>query len=211
MAGDRFALLACRDAAGHRPRGARAQVAQRPELRRPDRPCEDREGAQRHLRGFHGLGALGAELVRELESHPYPRPMQVNVAFAEQFASAHPYPYPVKVSIADEVFTRRGSLYFGIAHLLAYPAAYDRYLYRFADFNAGQYASRNAAFQIALSDASGVQLVPDGALVSHEGDASGPGNTELAVRSLGPRLKIGDAAIRAALEQGRSNEFERTA
>ena len=89
--------------------------------------------------------------------------------------------------------------------------AYDRYLYRFADFNAGQYASRNAAFQMALSIASGMPLVPDGALVSHDGEASGPGNTELAVRSLGPRLKIDDAAIRAALEQGRSKDFERTA
>ena len=94
---------------------------------------------------------------------------------------------------------------------LAYPAAYDRYLYRFADFNAGQYASRNAAFQMALSSASGIPLVPDGALVSHQDDASGPGNTELAVRSLGSKLKIGEAAIRAALEQGRSKDFERTA
>jgi hypothetical protein len=48
--------------------------------------------------------------------------MQVNIAFAEQFAAARPYPYPVKWSIADEVFTRRGSLYFGTAHLLAYSA-----------------------------------------------------------------------------------------
>ena len=35
-------------------------------------------------------------------------PMQVNVAFAEQFSSASPYPYPVRTSIADELFTRRG-------------------------------------------------------------------------------------------------------
>ena len=160
---------------------------------------------------FMGSVPLGRRLFASWNPIRTRGPMQVNVAFAEQFASAHPYPYPVKVSIADEVFTRRGSLYFGTAHLLAYAAAYDRYLYRFADFNAGQYASRNAAFQIAVSDASGIELVPDGALVSHDGDASGPGNTELAVRSLGPRLKIGDAAIRTALEQGRSNEFERTA
>ena len=160
---------------------------------------------------FTGSVPLGRSLFASWNPIRTRGPMQVNVAFAEQFASSRPYPYPVKISIADEVFTRRGSLYFGTAHLLAYPAAYDRYLYRFADFNAGQYASRNAAFQIAVSSASGIPLVPDGALVSHQDDASGPGNTELAVRSLGPKLKIGDAAIRAALEQGRSKDFERTA
>ena len=136
-------------------------------------------------------------------------PMQVNVAFAKAFADSHPYPYPVRVSIADELFTRRGSVYFGVAHLLDYPAHYDRYLYRFADYNAGQYASRNAAFQAALSVASGLALDPDGALVPHEAGA-GPGRTELAVRSLGPRLDMDDAAIRAALEQERSESFERT-
>ncbi len=160
---------------------------------------------------FTGSVPLGRSLFASWNPIRTRGPMQVNVAFAEQFASSRPYPYPVKISIADEVFTRRGSLYFGTAHLLAYPAAYDRYLYRFADFNAGQYASRNAAFQMALSSASGIPLVPDGALVSHQDDASGPGNTELAVRSLGSKLKIGEAAIRAALEQGRSKDFERTA
>ena len=139
-------------------------------------------------------------------------PMQVNVAFAEQFAKTAPYPYPVKVSIADELFTRRGSVYFGIAHLLDYQAPYDRYLYRFADYNAGQYASRNAAFQSALARASGTPLVPDGALVSHGGLLiPGEGNTELAARSLADRLNLGDDAIRSALEEGRTQAFERTA
>src|SRR6202789_1122878 len=94
-------------------------------------------------------------------------PMQVNVAFAEQFSAATPYPYPVRTSIADELFTRRGSVYFGIAHLLDYRAPYDQFLYRFADFNAGQFASRNAAFQNALSVASGIPLIADGALLPH--------------------------------------------
>jgi hypothetical protein len=137
-------------------------------------------------------------------------PMQVNIAFAEQFATVKPYPYAVKTSIADEVFTRRGSLYFGIAHLLDYSAPYDRYLYRFADFNAGQYASRNAAFQGAVARLSGVPLVHDGALLAHDGDARNPGDTESAARMLGRRLNLSDSAIHAALEQARTMEFERT-
>src|SRR5471030_3211171 len=121
--------------------------------------------------------------------------MQVSVAFAEQFSAAASYPYPVRVSIADELFTRRGSVYFGIAHLLDYRAPYDQFLYRFADFNAGQYASRNAAFQNALSVASGVPLIADGALLSHDSDVNNPGATELALRTLAGRLKLSNGAI----------------
>jgi hypothetical protein len=137
-------------------------------------------------------------------------PMQVNVAFAEQFSSAAPYPYPVQVSIGDELFTRRASVYFGIAHLLDYRAPYDQYLYRFADFNAGQYASRNAAFQSALSIASGVAVLADGALLPHDGDANNPGATESAARTLAARLKMSDGAIHAALAEGKTKGFEAT-
>ena len=126
--------------------------------------------------------------------------MQVHVAFAEQFSRKRPYPYPIKTAIEEELFTRRGGLYFGIAHLLDYPAPYDRYLYRFADFNAGQYASRNAAFQQALAAASGIALVADGALLPPDG--GGPGPTERAARALGGRLGIDDAQVHAALDLG---------
>jgi Protein of unknown function (DUF1615) len=137
-------------------------------------------------------------------------PMQVNIAFAEQYAAQRPYPYPVTSSIADEVFTRRGSVYFGIAHLLGYAAPYDAYLYRFADYNAGQFSSRNAAFQAAVSKASGVALLADGALLPHEGDSKDPGSTELAVLTLAGRLNLSDSAIHGALAQGRSKDFEGT-
>jgi hypothetical protein len=137
--------------------------------------------------------------------------MQVSIAFAERQAQQG-YPYPVEVSIRREVFTRRGGLYFGIAHLLDYEAPYDSHLYRFADFNAGRWASRNAAFQHAVSRASGIPLVLDGDLIRRGRDAAAanPGSTELAVRALGARIDASDAAIRRALEQGDGPEFERS-
>lgn len=137
-------------------------------------------------------------------------PMQVNIAFAERYAKTRPYPYPVASSIADELLSRRGSLYFGTAHLLDYVAPYPSFLYRFADFNAGQYASRNAAFQKAVASASGIPLVADGALLPHDADANSAGSTELAVRTLGPRLEIDNAAIHTALERGRREDFAET-
>jgi hypothetical protein len=159
---------------------------------------------------FIGAVPMGRTLFAERNPIRTRGPMQVNIAFAESYAAVRPYPYPVKSSIADEVFTRRGSVYFGTAHLLAYPAPYDDYLYRFADFNAGQYASRNAAFQNAVSSASGIAVVPDGALLPHDSDSKGAGGTELAVRTLATRLNLGDAAIHSALEQAKTADFERT-
>ena len=157
-----------------------------------------------------GAVPLGRTLFAERNPIRTRGPMQVNVAFAEQFSSATTYPYPVQTSIADELFTRRGSVYFGIAHLLDYRAPYDRYLYRFADFNAGQYASRNAAFQSAASIAAGIPLLADGALLPHDSDANNPGATERVLRTLAGRLKMSDGSIHGALADGRSKGFEST-
>jgi hypothetical protein len=137
-------------------------------------------------------------------------PMQVRIDFAERHARERDYPYDDGGSIRHEVFTRRGGLYFGIAHLLKYPNRYERHLHRFADFNAGWYASRNAAFQSALALASGRRLALDGDLILHEAARGRVGATETAARALGAELGLDDGAIRRDLQRGDRDEFEQT-
>jgi hypothetical protein len=139
-------------------------------------------------------------------------PMQVSVAYAQAHAARTPYPYSMAGSVRQEVFSRRGGIYFGTAHLLDYPASYGEMIYRFADFNAGHYASRNAAFQKAVSDLTGIPLVYDGDLVrfEHGRIADKPGSTELALRVLGPGLRLDDGDIRDDLEHGQEARFEKT-
>ena len=131
-------------------------------------------------------------------------PMQVSIAFAQGYADKHGFPHGEGESVRHAVFTRRGGLYFGIAHLLDYENSYDRHLHRFADFNAGWYASRNAAFQSALATATGRKLALDGDLVL----ADRVGETERAARSLARELGMDDKAIRRALERSDRFDFE---
>ena len=139
-------------------------------------------------------------------------PMQVSVAFAHKHMALRPYPYPVpQGGLRHEVFTRRGGMYFGIAHLLDYPASYPAMVYRFADFNAGHHASRNAALQNAISLASGIPLELDGDLIRNDGDGGAvPGTTELAARALATRLRMSPPEIRRDLELGDRPGLERT-
>jgi hypothetical protein len=159
---------------------------------------------------FIGMVPLGRTLFAGYNPVRTAGPMQVSIAFAEAQVASKPYPYPLTGTVRQEVFSRRGGLYFGTAHLLDYPAGYDRPLYRFADFNAGRYASRNAAFQQAVSSASGIPLDLDGDLIDHR-DGAGAGSTELALRTLGERLGLSPGAIRRDLEKGDSPDFDRSA
>ena len=154
---------------------------------------------------FIGTVPLGRRLLAAGNPVRTGGPMQVSIAFAEEFARRRDYPYPVVDDIRHEVFTRRGGLYFGIAHLLAYEASYPRPLYRFADYNAGFYASRNAAFQRAVSIASGIHIPLDGDLVRYEG---GVGATEAALRTIAWQLQMGEAQIHRALRDGERAGFE---
>jgi hypothetical protein len=160
---------------------------------------------------FIAMVPLGTHLFANLNPVKTGGPMQVSISFAEAHVETRAYPYPINGSIRREVFTRRGGMYFGIAHLLGYEAPYDEPLYRFADFNAGRYASRNAAFQRAVGQLAGKRLVLDGDLLPPGATRdSPPGETENAALTLSSRLGLSAAVIRRDLERGDEAEFERT-
>ncbi len=155
-----------------------------------------------------GSVPLGKRLFAGLNPVQTGGPMQVGIAFAESKAAG--YPHAVEGPIRDEVFTRRGGLYFGIAHLLGYQTPYTRKVHRFADYNAGWYASRNAAFQNAVGIASRSTLALDGDVLNPGAPLDKPGQTERAVRLLSGELAMDDRAIRNALERGDRADFDQT-
>ena len=155
---------------------------------------------------FINMVPMGQTLFGSLNPVHTGGPMQVSIAFAEKHTDG--YPWKIDGTVRQEVFSLRGGLWFGTYHLLNYPANYDEPLYRFADFNAGWYASRNAAFQNAVSRASGVKLALDGDLIAY--GSSEAGTTERAVLKLSAKLGMSDSDIRRQLEKGDSLAFEKT-
>ncbi|SNY61542.1 DUF1615 domain-containing protein [Enterobacter sp. CC120223-11] len=155
---------------------------------------------------FIGMVPLGQTLFGSLNPVHTGGPMQVSIAFAE--AHKKGYPWQMDGTVRQEVFSLRGGLWFGTYHLLNYPTSYTAPLYRFADFNAGWYASRNAAFQNAVSKASGVKLALDGDLIRYDSDEAG--KTELAVQKLASKLDMSTREIHQQLQKGDSQGFEET-
>lgn len=139
-------------------------------------------------------------------------PMQVSVEFAESHVRARPYPYPVHGNLRNEVFSRRGGIYFGSAILLDYPAPYDDMRYRFADFNSGRYSCRNAAFQQALSRLTGRALATDGDLLRYNnGSVSAePSATLNALRTLENTLHMSNIEIQRDLHLEKLASFAGT-
>ncbi|WP_337882478.1 DUF1615 domain-containing protein [Chromobacterium haemolyticum] len=178
------------------------------------------------LRTKREMNALFEDMVRELPfgqtifEHKNPirdgGPMQVSVAFAETHVRAWPYPYHYAGSLRDEVFTRRGSVYFGSAILLQYPAPYSQMVYRFADYNAGRYASRNAAFQQAVARLSGRKLALDGDIMLYSdkmnralsGETS---ETQKALLAMSGRLGMSADEMLRDLRQEKLSGFAQTA
>jgi hypothetical protein len=91
--------------------------------------------------------------------------MQVSVRFSADLAGGDEQ---AERRVREELYTRGGGVYYGTARLLGYEALYDDPIYRFADYNAGFYASRNAAVQAQVSRLTGIKLVQDGDLLAYD-------------------------------------------
>jgi hypothetical protein len=161
---------------------------------------------------FAGKVPLGKRLFADYNPVRSAGPMQVAVPFAQSYAGAKRYPFAMSGSVREELFTRRGGIYFGIAHLLDYAAPYDDLAYRFADYNAGRYASRNAAFQKAVAELTQVHVPLDGDLLRYEQGrpVRAASRTELAIRRLATHFEMTAADVRRDLELGHTAEFERS-
>lgn len=138
--------------------------------------------------------------------------MQVSYEFAKKHTKQIKYPYEIKKSLRDELFTRRGGIYFGMAYLLGYKINYDDIVHRFADFNAGHYASRNAAFQKALSMITGIELDYDGDLLSYDQDEASPkpSQTFSALKKIIDKLGMNEAEVLDNLKHEKSPDFVET-
>ena len=138
--------------------------------------------------------------------------MQVSVRYAQKLAEQQKRPVE---KVRDELYTLRGGVYYGSHRLLGFPAAYAQPIFRFADYNAGVYASRNAAIQEQVSKLTGIELAPDGDLLAYD-EAGEAKNVE--TKSLTALLQfraryatqLSESRVRADVQQEKSAAFEAT-
>ena len=115
--------------------------------------------------------------------------------------------------VRDRLYTIDGGVLAGTIRLIEFEASYKDLLYRFADYNAGFYTSRNAAFQKLLTDLSGKPLALDGDLLAYDNDGD-PSPTDsatlTAALSLRASLDLSERSIRRDFLQEKERDFEET-
>lgn len=137
--------------------------------------------------------------------------MQVHINYARE----HKRNTVNNNELRDDLYTQYGGLYYGIHRLMLYPAAYDKAIYRFADYNSGMYSSRNAAVQKMVEKLSGIDLNFDGDLLSYDknGDPlAGSTSTEKAIANLfmSNKILITPRQLRDDLKKEKTADFEKT-
>lgn len=144
--------------------------------------------------------------------------MQVGVDFASQYEEenqGHQLSLTEIYQLRDKLYTRKGGLYYGTLMLLGYETGYNKKLYRFADFNAGRYTSRNAAFQHVIANLANDPLILDGDLLiyDHGNISDSVSTTEQMLRAVNYQYNLGlsDVQIRRDLTLEKTMTFNKTA
>jgi hypothetical protein len=144
--------------------------------------------------------------------------MQVSVKFAIDLTRRGrwlPMTLTDVYAVRDRLYTREGGVYFGVAQLLDYKTPYSSKIHRFADYNAGRYASRNAAFQTMLGKMTDLPLARDGDLLAYGKSGSvlsAVTSTEQAMRKANMLYKFGlsDKQIRDDFLLEKKLEFDQS-
>ncbi len=144
--------------------------------------------------------------------------MQVSVRFALAKAQERrwlPMTLADVYAVRDDLYTRHGGMYYGVMQLLGYDSGYNRKIYRFADYNAGRYASRNAAFQNMISKLINMKLAHDGDLLLYNKDQQAlvkVSSSEEALRALIKQYGLGidNKSLRSDLVKEKYAEFPAT-
>lgn len=116
-------------------------------------------------------------------------------------------------AVREFLYSRKGGLYYGTLQLLGYEVDYHNKTFLFADYNAGRYSSRNAAFQSMVADLTGARLEFDGDLLAYSGQAPAKSQsvTEALINRLFSFSKSLDAdQVRADLLHEKSYQFQET-
>ena len=175
----------------------------------------------RDLVDFHGehaplvagaLRALFPKLEERLNPISTAGSMQVQVIWSQQHEVSAGMD---RDTVRDLLYTLEGGIRYGTLRLFDHDAAYDDPIYRFADFNAGQYASRNAAFQAALAKVTGTELAPDGDLLIYNKRGK---PTDQVGHTMGAILawradkapELEEAAVWRQVKKEKKQAFERT-
>lgn len=158
-----------------RPPGSAQTFAQRIDQLRTERDLDrlfrDINGAYRQaMPGTYRIaGAMsvlfGKGSLQDLNPVTTAGSMQVKVRYALERSENRGR---AEADVRDELYSRAGGIRYGTARLLDYSASYDDVIYRFADYNAGFFASRNAAVQAMLQDLTGQKLKLDGDLLAYD-------------------------------------------
>lgn len=179
--------------------------------------------AEYMLREFFIPLAVGRFAVQQALSNPVNTigPMQVNVAKAYRNALGRQEALDGPSAMQKLLLDPGTALYRGVlegVHQLWIGYAYygtrmnpeDAVLYTAADYNAGEFSSRNAAFQERVSLLSGHELLLDGDLLLYDGPSPRlkASNTEAALLTLGAGLQ--PDKLRTDLLLEKQNGFDKT-